>query len=513
MAMVPEAVAFAFVCGVSPLIGLWSAVIMGFFTSAFGGRPGMISGASGACAVVMAELVQQHSVAYLAPAVAVAGVLQILAGVFKLGKFIRLVPHPVMLGFVNGLAIMVGKAQLRHFRSAGAWLTGMNLGSMVGYTGLTMGLITLVPRLTTAVPASLVSIVLVTVLSKILPLPLRTLADMAGAETFKGGLAVLPDLTQLAVPASLGTLQVILPFAIVHGLVGLIESLLTLTLIDGITETRGSTRRECVGQGLGNLVSGLFSGMGGCALIGQSLINVNSGGRGRLSGIAMSLALAVGILFAAPALGQVPVASVAGLMFMVCIKTFEWSSFRIFSRVPKVDAAVMVIVSAITVWKDLAAAVGAGVVLSALNFAWKSSQQIMAEKSTTMLGWKVYKLRGPLFFGSTLTFQDIFTVSADPDDVVIDFMHSRVWDHSALEAIDSVAEKYTAAGKKLHLQHLSPDCATLLEKAKDMVEVNILEDPIYGVADNYDKPEEMPVPIVEPPAVAPPSSGGRTYWP
>ncbi|CAM9115193.1 unnamed protein product [Discosporangium mesarthrocarpum] len=495
LAMVPEAIGFALLTGVSPLAGLWSTVLLGFSSAVFGGRPGMMSGASGAVGVVLAKLTQQHGLKYIFPTVILGGILQIIAGVLRLGKFIRLVPHPVMLGFVNGLAVVILKCQLAHFKVAGAWLTGAPLASMVGLTGLTMAIIQVLPLITTAVPASLAAVLLTSVVARGLNMPVRTLADLAGAETFAGGLAVLPKFALPAIPATLATLKIILPFAVVMASVGLIESLLTLTLIDSMTETRGVTHKECFGQGLGNVACGLFGGMGGCALIGQSIINVSSGGNRRLSGIVMSVLLGFGIVTAAPLIGQIPLASVVGLMIMCTMSMFEWSLLRILRSIPTVDAIVLILVSGITLWKDLAVAVLSGVVLSALSFAWKSSQRMVAviEENAGPEKWKTYRLSGPLFFGSAASFSDLFDPKDDPENVVVDFMGSRVYDHSAIEAIDALAVRYRDVGKTVHLRHLSPDCKTLLSNAKDLVEVGQL-DPIYGVADNY---KDVPAPTAQ----------------
>ncbi len=492
LALVPEAVAFAFVAGVEPLVGLHAAFMMGLIAAIVGGRPGMISGATGAMAVVMVALVQEHGTEYLFAAVLLAGLLQILAGLLRLGKFIRMVPYPVMLGFVNGLAIVIFLAQLQHFQVPGAdgeprWLAGQALWTMLGLVALTMSIIHFLPRLTTAIPASLAAIVTVTLLVIGLELDARTvqgvLADMSGdpQASIAGGLPVfhLPE-----VPWNLETLKIILPYSLILAGVGLIESLLTLQLIDELTETRGRGNRECVGQGVGNAVNGLFGGMGGCAMIGQSLININSGGRGRLSGIAAALFLLAFVLFGSSLIEQIPIAALVGVMFIVVIGTFEWASFRMLGRVPKSDIFVVMLVAGITVIADLAIAVLIGVVVSALVFAWKHAKHIQAETFVDGNGAKVYRLHGPLFFGSARNFSELFSPKDDPDEVIIDFADARVLDHSGIEAIDNLAERYQRRNKQLRLRHLSPECRKLLDKAGDLVEINREEDPWYAIADD-----------------------------
>jgi len=492
LALVPEAVAFAFVAGVEPLVGLHAAFMMGLIAAVVGGRPGMISGATGAMAVVMVALVQEHGKEYLFAAVLLAGLFQILAGVLRLGKFIRLVPYPVMLGFVNGLAIVIFLAQLQHFQTPDGqgglqWMSGTPLWTMLGLVALTMAVIHFLPRLTTAVPASLVAIIGVTVLALGLELDARTvqgvLADMSGnpEASIAGGLPVfhLPQ-----VPWNLETLQIILPYSLVLAGVGLIESLLTLQLIDELTESRGRGNRECVGQGSGNVVNGLFGGMGGCAMIGQSLININSGGRGRLSGIAAALFLLTFVLFGSTLIEKIPIAALVGVMFIVVIGTFEWASFRLLGKVPRADAFVGILVAVITVLADLAVAVLVGVIVSALVFAWQHARQIRAETFIDGRGAKVYRLQGPLFFGSARNFSELFTPREDPDEVIVDFADARVYDHSGIEAIDNLAERYQRAGKSVRLRHLSPECRKLLDKAGDLVEINREEDPRYFIADD-----------------------------
>jgi len=482
LALVPEAVAFAFVAGVEPLVGLYAAFMVGLITATIGGRPGMISGATGALAVVMVALVANHGVEYLFAAVVLMGVIQIAAGVLRLGKFIRLVPYPVMLGFVNGLAIVIFLAQLQQFQVSEAgiteWMSGTALWTLLGLIMLTMAIINFLPRVTEAIPASLAAIITVTLAVIGLDLDVRTVGDMA---SIAGG---LPEFSIPAVPFNLETLWIILPYSIILAAVGLIESLLTMSLIDELTETRGRGNRECVGQGTANIVTGFFGGMGGCAMIGQSMINVNSGGRGRMSGISAALFLLAFILFASGLIEMIPVAALIGVMFIVVIGTFEWSSFRILGKIPRSDAFVLILVSGVTVATDLAVAVVVGVIVSALVFAWDAAKHMLSESHIDENGTKIYKVRGPLFFGSIHSFRNLFDPRNDPDDVVIDFGGTRVFDHSGLEAIDALAERYLNAGKTLHLRHLSQECRLLLKKAGNLVEVNVIEDPRYHIADD-----------------------------
>lgn len=492
LALVPEAVAFAFVAGVDPLVGLYGAFMMGLITATIGGRPGMISGATGAMAVVMVALVSSHGVQYLFAAVVLTGILQVLAGLLRLGKFIRMVPYPVMLGFVNGLAIVIFLAQLKQFQVPGAdgdlvWMTGSPLWIMLGLVAVTMAIIHFLPKLTVAVPASLAAIVTITLVVIGLDLDTRTvqdvLRDMTGdpSATIAGG---LPSFSIPAVPFTLETLQIIFPYAVILAAIGLIESLLTMSLIDELTETRGRGNTECVGQGVANTVNGFFGGMGGCAMIGQSMININSGGRGRLSGISAALFLLAFILFASDLIEMIPVAALVGVMFIVVLGTFEWASFRLFGKIPLADTFVGILVAVVTVLTDLAIAVVVGVIVSALVFAWEHAKQMSAKSFINEEGTKVYEMNGPLFFGSIHAFQQIFDPRNDPQDVVVDFYDSKVVDHSGLEAIDTLAERYERAGKNLHLKHLSEECKLLLEKAGDLVEVNMVEDPKYHVADD-----------------------------
>ena len=482
LALIPEAVAFAMIAGLSPLTGLYAAFTMGLVTSILGGRPGMISGATGAIAVVIVALAKSHGVEYIFAAVILSGLLQVLAGVLKLGKFIRLVPHPVMFGFVNGLAIIIFLSQLDQFkvsdsRGTAQWMTGVPLLTMLGLVGLTMLIIWGLPKLTRVFPSSLAAILVIFAVVVIFNIDTRTVGDIA---SIQGG---FPPFHLPAVPVSLATLQVIFPYALIMAGVGLIESLLTLNLIDELTESRGRGNKECVAQGTANIVTGLFSGMGGCAMIGQSLINTSSGARARLSGIVASVMLLVFIMFGASLIEKLPMAALTGVMIMVAIGTFEWASFKMIGKMPKSDVLVGMLVAAITVLlHNLALAVLAGVVISALVFAWDNAKRIQARKFTDQAGVKHYAMFGPLFFGSVTAFNENFDVLSDPEQVVIDFSESRVTDMSGLDALHKITERYGRVGKTVRLSHLSPDCRQLLANAHAVIEVNILEDPDYRVA-------------------------------
>ncbi|MDQ6954076.1 MAG: SulP family inorganic anion transporter [Mariprofundaceae bacterium] len=477
LALVPEAVAFAFVAGVHPLVGLYAAFMVGLITSLIGGRPGMISGATGALAVVMVALVAQHGVEYLFATVVLMGVLQIIFGMCKLGKFIRMVPYPVMLGFVNGLAIVIFLAQIPQFQIDGEWMQGIDLYMMLALVGLTMAIMYFLPKFTRAVPAGLVAIVGLSAVVIFGGLDTKTVGDIASI----GG--VFPPFHVPDIPVSLDTLYIIFPYAIILAAIGLIESLLTMTVIDEMTGTRGQGNRVSIGQGASNVVTGFFGGMGGCAMIGQSMINISSGGLRNLSGISAALFLLSFILFANELIEMIPVGVLVGIMFMVVIGTFEWGSFKLLNKIPKEDSFVGILVAVVTVFTDLAIAVIVGVIATALMFAWKQAKHI--HTVATLEGEvKVYTVYGPLFFASVHHFNELFDPAQDPDEVVIDFANSRVADHSAIEAIDNLAEKYTKVGKILHLRHLSKECRLLFEKAGDLVEVNIQEDPKYHIADD-----------------------------
>ena len=527
LAMIPEVVAFAFVAQIDPLVALSGAFIIGLITSIFGGRPGLISGAAGAVAVIFVTMISEgHTKGmlfdipidnmgyfYLLACVILMGIIQIFAGVFKIGKFVRLIPHSVMMGFVNGLAIVIFWAQVKMFSHkslqvsadgvkeyVSSFMTGTELYIMLGLVALTMAIIWVLPKITKKLPASLTAILITTFLVVITGLDVSTVGSyiVEGGGTGLKGEFPTPN-TELwqNLPFNLDTLTFILPYAFLAASVGLIESLMTMNLVDELTETRGNGNRECVAQGAGNILSGLFGGTGGCGMIGQTVININAGGRGRLSGIMMALTLLTFILFTDKLIEQVPIAALVGVMFMMVIETFAWSSFRILKKIPKSDAFVLVIVSAVTVIFDLAIAVFVGVIISALAFAWENAKKIRARKRFKDDGTKIYEIWGPLFFGSISAFNEKFDVKNDPDTVEIDFVEARISDHSAIEAIFALVEKYQAAGKKITLKHLSEDCKVLLYKAspifKDIIEEDI-DDPRYHLAAN---PEKFPKPLGE----------------
>ncbi len=486
LALVPEAVAFAFVAGVEPMVGLYAAFIVGLITALIGGRPGMISGATGALAVVMVALVAEHGVQYLFATVVLMGILQLLAGVFRLGKFIRMVPHPVMLGFVNGLAIVIFLAQLEQFKVRDGsghevWMSGPTLWLTLALVAGTMALIYVTPKLTRIIPAPLAAIGAVSVLVILFDLPVPRVGDLASLQ------GSLPTFAIPMVPFTLETLEIILPYAVILAAIGLIESLLTLNLVNAITEKRGGASQECIAQGASNVVTGFFGGMGGCAMIGQSMINVKSGGRTRLSGLSAALFLLAFILFASGVIELIPLAALVGVMFMVVIGTFAWNSISVLRKVPPIDAFVILLVTAVTVAEDLAVAVVVGVIVSALAYAWNAAARIQAKArpSRTEEGALVYEIEGPLFFGSATKFVELFDPKGDPDTVILDFMNSRVVDHSALQAIEEVAAKYEAADKRLMLRHLTRDCHRLLTKAGQLM-VDMDDDPDYRVAVDYD---------------------------
>lgn len=498
LALVPEAVAFAFVAGISPVVGLYGAFMMGLITSIFGGRPGMISGATGAMAVVMVSLIQQGNalgqsgemagLQYLFAALILAGIIQFLFGAFKLGKFIRLVPHSVMMGFVNGLAIVIFLSQLNMFKSGGEWLVGAPMYIMLGLVAITMAIMIFLPKISKAIPAALVGILVVTgivIFGNIETETVKSFILSGGGTGIKAG---LPNFNVPIIPFNLETLKLVLPFSLILAAVGLIESLMTLSLVDELTETRGSGNKECVAQGAANIVNGFFGGMGGCAMIGQSIINIKSGGRGRLSGIVAALSLLAFILFASTYIEMIPIAALVGVMFMVVIGTFAWSTFKIINKIPVSDLIVIILVTALTVIFDLAIAVLAGVIVSALVFAWENAIRIRARKTIDEHGIKHYEIYGPLFFGSTALFNSKFNIQDDPKEVIVDFKESRIMDQSAIEAVNKLTERYFKEGKTIHLRHLSRDCIKLVKKAEKICDVNVVEDPNYFVAiDNYNK--------------------------
>lgn len=481
LALVPEAIAFALIAGLSPLTGLYAAFSMGLITSIFGGRPGMISGATGAVAVVIVTLAQLHGAEYVFATIILAGLIQLTAGFFKLGKFIRLVPQPVMFGFVNGLAIVIFISQLNQFKIVGTtgflqWMSGNDLWLMLGLVFLTMLIIFGLPKITKVIPASLAAILVVSAIVIGFNINTKTVGDIA---SIQGG---FPPFHIPSLPFTLKTLEIIFPYALIVAGVGLIESLLTLNLIDEITETRGRGNKEAVAQGAANIVTGFFSGMGGCAMIGQSLINISSGARARLSGIVAALLLLVFIMFGSNIIERVPMAALTGVMIMVAIGTFEWASLKIFRKMPPSDVLVMIVVTLITVLlHNLALAVLIGVIISALVFAWENAKRIRARKYVDEKNIKHYEMFGPLFFGSVSAFNEKFDVLHDPEEIIIDFAECRITDMSGIEAINKLTERYLKMGKKLHLKHLSADCRTLLKNADEIINVNILEDPSYKV--------------------------------
>lgn len=481
MTMIPESLSFAILAGFPPLMGLYASFIMGLVTAIFGGRPGMISGGAGATVIVLIALMKSHGLDYVLAAVALAGVIQIVIGVFKLGKFIRLVPHPVMFGFVNGLAIIIFMSQLDQFKTVVngeiVWLSGTSLYIMAGLVALTIAIVVLLPKITKAVPSSLVAIIVVFILVYFLGIDTKTVEDIASVS---GG---FPPFHIPEIDLSWKTLETIAPYSMIMAAVGLTEGLLTLNLVDEITQTKGNGNRECVAQGSANVLNGFFFGMGGCPMIAQTLVNLSAGSRARLSGIVAAFTILAIVLFGAPIIEQVPMAALVGVMIMVAFGTFEWASLKIFNKVPKKDIFLVIIVSLITVLlHNLALAVLVGVILSALFFAWESAKRIRARKHIDENGVKHYEIYGPLFFASTTNFAEKFDVINDPEEIIIDFQDSRVADMSAIEALNNLTERYRKVGKKVHLRHLSKDCRRLLDNADEIIEVNILEDPTYKVA-------------------------------
>ena len=496
LALVPEAVAFAFVAGISPIVGLYGAFMMGLVTSIFGGRPGMISGATGALAVVMVHLVSEGNtlggdssmgLQYLFATLILAGIIQTAAGLFRLGKFVRMIPHSVMLGFVNGLAIVIFLSQLGMFKSNGQWLEGQDLMYMIALVVLTMAIMVFLPMLTKKVPAALTAIIVVSLIVIFGGIETETVKSFIVASGGEGIKAGLPTFNIPLIDLNWETLKFISPYALILAAIGLIESLMTLNLIDELTETRGSGNRECVAQGGANIINGFFGGMGGCAMIGQSIINIKSGGRGRLSGIVAALALLFFILFASTYIEMVPIAALVGVMFMVVIGTFAWSSLKVWNKVPLADVIVIVLVTGLTVMFDLAIAVLAGVIVSSLVFSWENAKRIRARKFVDEHGVKHYEIYGPLFFGCVELFNSKFDVANDPKEIIIDFKESRIMDQSAIECINKLSEKYIKNGKSVHLRHLSKDCIKLIKRADKICDVNLLEDPDYVVAIDNDR--------------------------
>lgn len=494
MTMIPESLMFAILAGFSPLVGLYGAFIMGLVTAIFGGRPGLISGGAGATVVVLMALMNSHGLEYVFAAVAMAGVFQLIVGLLKLGKFIRLVPQPVMFGFVNGLAIIIFMAQMDQFKigvgDAAVWLTGETLYTMVGLVLFTIAIIVFVPKLTKAVPASLIGIIVVFLVVYFLNIETKQVVDIINQDTLPGEplkslSGTLPSFHIPTIPFTLEAFKIILPYGLIMAAVGLTEGLLTLNLVDEITGTKGNSNRECVAQGGANILNGFFGGMGGCPMIAQTLVNLSAGSRARLSGIIAALTILVIILFGAPVIELVPIAALVGVMVMVAVGTFEWASFRALKRMPKPDIFVMILVTLITVvLHNLALAVLIGVIISALVFAWESAKRIRARKHVDEAGVKHYEIYGPLFFGSVTAFNEKFDIANDPEEVIIDFKESKVSDMSAIEALNKITERYAKVGKKVHLKHLSKDCRVLLNNADKLIEVNVLEDPTYKVVAN-----------------------------
>ena len=481
MTMIPESLSFAILADFPPLMGLYAAFIAGLVTAVFGGRPGMISGGAGATVIVLIALMKSNGLEYVFAAVALAGVIQILIGIFKLGKFIRLVPQPVMFGFVNGLAVIIFMSQLEQFKKVVngqvEWLTGNPLLIMAGLVALTIGIIVIFPRITKAIPASLVAIIIIFALVFFFKIETKTVKDIA---SISGG---FPPFHIPNVPFNLEMLKIIFPYSLIMASVGLTEGLLTLTLVDEITGTKGNGNRECIAQGSSNILNGFFFGMGGCPMIAQTLVNLSAGSRARLSGIIAAFTILIIILFGAPVIEQVPMAALVGVMVMVAIGTFEWASFRIINKMPKHDIFVGILVAIITILlHNLALAVLIGVIISALVFAWESAKRIRAKKYIDEKGVKHYEIYGPLFFASTTTFLEKFDVTNDPNEIIIDFKESKITDMSAIDAVNKITEKYAKVNKKVHLQYLSSDCKTLLKNADAIIGVNILEDPTYKVA-------------------------------
>ncbi len=482
MTMIPESLSFAILAGFPPLVGLYGAFIMGLVTAVFGGRPGLISGGAGATVIVLIALMKSHGLEYVFGAVALAGVLQIIVGLLKLGKFIRLVPQPVMFGFVNGLAVIIFMSQLEQFKISTngqtEWLTGTPFLVMAGLVALTIAIVVLLPKVTKKIPASLVAIAVVFAIVMIFRIDTKQVEDIASVS------GSLPPFHIPNIPLNLETLQVIFPYALIMAAVGLTEGLLTLNLVDEITGTKGNSNRECVAQGGANILNGFFFGMGGCPMIAQTLVNLSAGSRARLSGIVAALTILVIILVGAPVIGKLPMAALTGVMIMVAIGTFEWASLRIFKRMPKSDIFVMIVVTLITVFlHNLALAVLIGVIISALVFAWDNAKRIRARKHVDENGVKHYDIYGPLFFGSVTNFSEKFDVADDPEQIIIDFKESRVVDMSAIEALNVITNRYHKAGKTVRLQYLSPDCIALLKNAEAIIDVNILEDPLYMVTE------------------------------
>ncbi len=481
MTMIPESLSFAILAGFPPLVGLYAAFIMGLITAVLGGRPGLVSGGAGATVIVLIALMKTHGLEYVFAAVAMAGIIQIIVGLFKLGKFIRLVPQPVMFGFVNGLAIIIFMSQLEQFKTLingkMEWLSGSPLYIMLGLVALTISIVIFLPKITKVVPASLVAIIVVFFIVLGFGIDTKLVKSIASVS---GG---LPPFHIPNVPFNFEMIKIIFPYGLIMAGVGLTEGLLTLNLVDEITETKGNGNRESIAQGVANIFNGFFYGMGGCPMIAQTLVNLNAGARARLSGIVAALTILMIILVGAPIIERVPMAALVGVMMMVAVGTFEWMSFRIVNKMPWQDIFIGIMVAVITVWlENLALAVLIGVIISALVFAWESAKRIRAKKYIDEEGVKHYEIFGPLFFGSVAAFNEKFDVAGDPDDIVINFKESRVFDMSGIDALNKLTERYKNANKKLHLKYLSEDCKRLLKNADEVIDVNIIHDPSYLIA-------------------------------
>ncbi len=480
MTMIPESLSFAILAGFPPLVGLYGAFIMGIITAIFGGRPGLVSGGAGATVIVLIALMNSHGLEYVFAAVAMAGIIQIIVGLLKLGKFIRLVPQPVMFGFVNGLAVIIFMSQLEQFKTVvngqKEWLMGSPMLIMAGLVALTIAIILLFPKITKAIPASLVAIIVVFAVVLIFKIDTKQVVDIASIS------GSLPPFHIPQIPFTLETFKIILPYGLIMAAVGLTEGLLTLNLVDEITGTKGNSNRECLAQGTANIANGFFFGMGGCPMIAQTLVNLSSGSRARLSGIVAALTILIIILFGAPIIELVPMAALTGVMIMVAFGTFEWASFKAFTKMPKSDIFVMLVVTLVTIlMHNLALAVLIGVIISALVFAWENAKRIRARKYVDDKGVKHYEIFGPLFFGSTTAFAEKFDVQNDPNEVIIDFAESRIADMSAIDAVNKITERYATLNKVVHLKHLSSDCILLLKNAEAIIDVNVMEDPTYKV--------------------------------
>ncbi len=470
VALVPEAIAFALVAGFSPLVGLYTAFILGLITALIGGKAGMISGATGAMVVVMVSLAQSHGLEYVLLATVLTGVIQIAIGLAKLGKFIRFVPQPAIFGFVNGLAVVIAMSQFQFFAGA-----NIIMYALVIITMLTMFFL---PKYTKAVPAGLVAIVVLTLVTYFGEIDTKTVASLGNIS------GSLPSFSLPDVPFTFETFKVILPYSVILALVGLIESLLTLSVLDEMGGKPGSANKECIAQGIGNTTCGFFGGMAGCAMIGQSIINFTSGGLTRLSSTVAAILLIIFVVSLSDIINVIPIAVLVGIMFIVSLNTFEWASISRLKSMHKPDVFILVTVTVITIFADLAIAVISGVIISALVFAYQHAK-ISKKTRVENDGTKIYELEGPLFFGSAVQFRnEIFEIENDPKNVVIDFTNTRVMDSSGVEAIDKLTKKYIEAGKSLKLRHLSDDCIVALQNAGKYC-THEIDNPTYKVGRDF----------------------------